>query len=320
MNRAVLGLATDQGAMVLKPAAEATAYTIAARGLMNRKCHCITRSGDGMLAVGTDDFFVQTSKDGLEWKTCLNGLTHSKITSLARHPQHKHLLFAGTSSPAVYLSKDHGVNWERLAALESLPSVSRWTAEAAPFRAKVTGVTCHSEHTGVLFAAIHIGGLAASKDGGQSWFARDKDLPADLRVIIAPPVTSRLYAGTKTGFFRTDDMGGTWVEKTKGFPYKAVSALAVAGSNPELLVAAVSGSPDGMAALLQTKDGGENWEVIDKGLPPINDRVITAIKFGRGGFYAGTNKGDLFGLDNLEGRWTILGSKYPPINAITCLA
>ena len=320
MNRAVLGLATDRGTLVLKPGEEATAYTTAAQGLLNRKCHCITRVGDGRLAAGTEDFFVNFSKDGLEWKPSLEGMTNPKITALARHPQHKHLLFAGTSSPAVYMSKDYGATWGKLAPLESLPSASRWTASQAPFRARISAITCHSEHTGVLFAAISIGGLAASKDGGQNWFARDKGLSPDVRFLIAPPVMSRLYAGTSTGFFRTDDLGGSWEEHTAGLPYRQVTALAIAGSKPDLIVMAVGGRNDGLSALVQSKGGGKSWEVIDKGLPPLGDRIVTCITFGRGGFYAGTNKGDLFGLDNLEGRWTILGSKYPPIHEICCLA
>jgi ligand-binding sensor domain-containing protein len=320
MNRAVLGLATDRGVIVLKPGEEATGYTVANQGILNRRCPCLLRAGDGKLIAGTEDFFVQRSPDGQEWKSSLEGLKRTKITALARHPQHKHLVFAGTSSPAVYLSANHGETWKALAPLESLPSTNRWTAKKAPFLASVTSIACHSEHAGVVFVTIQVGGLAASKDGGKTWIPRDQGLPTDVRQILAPPVSGRLYLGTGHGFFRSDNLGGKWEQHTTGLPYSQVRAMAVAGSNSDVLVLSLSGKDDGLSALAQSKDGGLNWEVTDKGLPRLDNRVITALTFGKGGFYAGTDQGDLFGLDNLEGRWTRLGSNYPPINDIVALA
>jgi hypothetical protein len=320
MNRAVLGLATDRGVIILKPGTEATEYTRANQGLLNRRCGCISRLGDGKLAVGTDDFFVQLSSDGQEWRPSLDGLSRPHVTCLARHPKHKLLLFAGTSSPAVFMSKDNGESWKVLAPLESMPSASRWTSRKAPFRAKVSAVTCHPEHAGLLLASIEVGGLGASKDGGKTWVPRDKGLPPDVRFLIAPAVSGRLYTGTGAGFYRSDDLGGTWAQKTKGLPYQQVRSLCSADSNPDLIVMSVSGKDDGLSALVQSQNGGESWEVIGGGLPRMDNRIVTCITFGRGGFYAGTDQGDLFGLDNMDGRWTRLGSHFPPINAIAALA
>lgn len=320
MNRAVLGLATDRGVLVLKPGAEATEYVVNSQGLLNRRCLCLVRAGDGRLAAGTEDFFVQLSKEGLEWKASLEGLTRPNVTALARHPKHPQLLFAGTSSPAVFMSSDNGGNWKQLGVLESLPSVTRWTARKAPYRAKISSLVCHPEHAGVLVAAIEIGGIAASKDGGKTWISRDHGIVPDVRLLAAPPVAGRLYAGTATGFYRTDDLGGNWVEKMNGIPYRQVRALAYASSNPDLVLMSVSGRDDGLCGLVQSCDGGETWTVTAEGLPRLDDRVVTALAFGRGGFYAGTDKGDLFGLDNLEGRWTRLATNYPPIRDILPLA
>lgn len=320
MNRAILGLATDQGIIVLKPGKEATEYTRASHGLMSRNCPCVIRSGDGRLVAGTDDFFVQHSRQGHEWKASLEGLNRPQITALARHPKHNMLLFAGSSSPAVFMSQDFGETWKALSPLESLPSTSLWSAKAAPFRAKVSSISCHSEHAGVLLVAIEIGGLAASKDGGKTWFARDKDLPREVRKIIAPPVKGRIYAATGEGFYRTDDLGATWHDKTKGLPYRRIQALAIADSNPDIIVMSITNPTETLGALVQSKNGGESWEMTTTGLPGFNDRMVTALAFGRGGFYAGTNRGDLFGLDNMEGRWTRLGTNYPAIHDLITLA
>jgi len=320
MNRAVLGVATERGCMVLKPGEEDTEYTLASQGLVTRQCNCICRAGDGKLVVGTEDFFVQRSKEGQEWKSSLEGLKRTKITALARHPQHKHLLFCGTSTPAVYMSQDHGDTWKPLSPLESLPTTPRWTATKPPYLASVSSIACHSKHAGVVFVTVRVGGLAATKDGGKTWIARDEGLPPDVRQVLTPPVAGRLYLGTKDGFYRSDDLGGTWNKQNHGLPYPSVRALAVASSNPDVLVISVSGTDEGTSAVAQSKDGGLHWEIMDQGLPRMDTRVVTALTFGRGGFYAGTNRGDLFGLDNLDGRWTVLGANHPPILDLLTLA
>ncbi|MFA5504466.1 MAG: hypothetical protein WC314_11330 [Vulcanimicrobiota bacterium] len=316
MDRAILGLATERGIFVLRPGEEATEYLVAAQGLLNRKCGCIAQVGDGRLVAGTQDFFLHTSPNGLEWKASLDGLNRQNITAFGRHPQHAQLLLCGSSPPAIFMSVDYAQTWQSLAPLESLPSVSRWTARQPPYRARISSVVCHPLHDGVIVVGIRIGGLAASRDAGRTWSARDTGLNPDVRVVIAPPVAGRLLVGTGSGIFRSDDLGGTWVEINSGLPYQSVHALVAAPSDPNFLLVSVSGREDGLSAVLQSTDGGESWQMASVGLPRLDDRLITCLVFGRGGCYAGTNKGDLFGLDNREGRWTRLGANLPPINSI----
>jgi photosystem II stability/assembly factor-like uncharacterized protein len=319
MDRAILCLATDRGVVVLKPVGESTEYSIAAQGLLNRKCGCISQMGDGRLVAGTEDFFLHTSSNGLEWKASLDGLNRQHITAFGRHPQHSQILLCGTSSPAAFMSVDYGKSWTSLAPLESLTNASRWTARKAPFRACVSSILCHPSHNGVIVVGIEVGGLAASRDAGKTWSDRDSGLHPDVRVVLAPPVAGRLYVGTGAGFFCTDDLGGTWHEKNDGLPYQRVQAMVVAPSNPDLIMLSVSGSDEGSSAVLQSRDGGKSWTMASDGLPRLDDRLVTSLAFGRGGCYAGTNKGDLFLLDNLDGRWIRLGVNYAAINAIQLL-
>ena len=316
MDRAILCLATDRGVVVLKPVGESTEYSTAAQGLLNRRCGCIAQMGDGRLVAGTEDFFLHTSSNGLEWKASLEGLNRQHITAFGRHPQHGQLLLCGTSSPAAFMSVNYGQSWTALAPLESLANASRWTARKAPFRAFVSSILCHPAHDGVIVVGIEVGGLAASRDAGKSWSCRDTGLNPDVRVVLAPPVAGRLYVGTGAGVFRTENLGGSWQEKNEGLPYQQVQAMAVAPTDPDTILLSVSKNDHGLSAVLQSRDGGDSWVMTSDGLPRLDDRLVTSLAFGRGGCYAGTNKGDLFGLDNLDGRWVRLGVNYPPINAI----
>lgn len=321
MNKAILAVATDKGVSVLKPGQEETDYTLATRGLVNQKCGCITKSGDGRLMVGTESLFVHMSKDGMEWKLSMEGLTRPYITSLARHPKHKHLVFAGTCPPAVFLSADYGTTWQQLGALESLPSANRWTFPDPPYRSRVSSIACHAEHNGVIFCSIENGEMAASKDGGKTWLQRGTGLPTAVRQFIFPPGTTQLvYAGTATGFFRSEDLGGTWKDCNKGLPFTRVLAMTVAEQNPKLIVAAVASAAKGPCTVVLSPDGGDTWKVANTGLPRMDNRRVTCLTYGKGGFYAGTDQGEIFLLNNLEGKWALAMANQAPIRAIATLA
>lgn len=320
MIKSVLGVASDKGISVLKPGKEETNYVLASKGLMGRRCNALIRAGDGRLAAGTDDFFVQMSPDGNEWKPSMEGLTRPQITALARHPQHKHILFAATSPPGVFVSADYGSTWRSLAPLESMPSSSRWSYPEAPYRAKVTSVACHPEHSSVLFCSIENGDLAASKDGGKTWINRGKGLPPSVRDLIIPGNSkSRIYAATSTGFFRSEDLAATWQQFNAGLPFTKVEAMAVAASNPQVLLLSVSAGVKGASTVVLSTNGGDSWAVANSGLPRLDERRITCLTFGKGGFYAGSSKGEIFFLNNLDGRWLPVASNLEPVNALISL-
>ena len=57
------------------------------------------------------------------------------------------------------------------------------------------------------------GGLSVSPDGGESWNRIRNPLPTEcnIRALAADPNNRhRIYAGTDSGLFRTDDNGFTW--------------------------------------------------------------------------------------------------------------
>lgn len=321
MSKAILAVATDNGVSVLKPGKEATDYVLASKGLVGRKCGCVARSGDGRLAAGTQDFFVQLSRDGNEWKPAMEGIARPHITALARHPKHKHLLFAGTCPPAVYMSADFGSTWAALGPLEALDSANRWSFPEAPYRARVSSVACHGEHNGVIFCSIENGEMAASRDGGKTWIPRGTGLPPGVRQFYFPAgFPNRVYAGAATGFFRSEDLGATWKDCNAGLPFTKVEAMAVADAKPDILLVSVAQGAKGPCTVVMSKDGASTWTVVNTGLPRMDNRRVTGLVFGPGGFYAGTDQGEIFLLDNLEGKWKLVMANLPAIRAIAVLA
>lgn len=321
MNKAILAVATDNGVSVLKPGQQATDYVLAGRGLVGRKCGSITRTGDQKIAVGTQDFFVQLSADGSDWKASFEGISRPHITSLGLHPKHKHLLFAGSSPPAVYMSADYGKSWTTMAPLESLPSADRWSYPEAPYRARVSSIVCHGAHPGVIFCSIENGGIAASKDGGKSWSTRGTGLPPSVRQLsFSDRHPDRVYAATGTGFFYSADLGSSWQERNQGLPFTRVEAMAIAEQNPDIVLLSVATGPKGPSTVVLSKDAGQSWSVANVGLPDLDSRRVSGLTFGVGGFYASTDRGEIFFLNNLEGRWIQVATGLGTVRAITALA
>ncbi len=323
MIRAVLAVATDRGVSVLKPGQEATQYDLAGHGLIEHRCLALAQAGNGHLTVGTEKFFVQTSPNGLTWKPSMTGLERPYVTALARHPRNPGLLALGHCPPGVAITQNNGETWQKLSPLESLENATRWSYPAPPYRARVSTLAFHPDHESVLFCGIEVGGLVATNDSGRTWVPRYEGLPVSVRAV-ALPYQTLVYAATAAGFFRSEDLGTSWVEASHGLPYKRIEAMAVATENPNVVLLGLSSAPPGRTtggtALALTLDGGQSWNVSNDGLPRMDDRTVTSLTFGSGGFYAGTDRGDLFLLNNLEGHWTRVAANLPPIRALLTLS
>lgn len=320
MKRAVLVIATDKGVSILKPGEEATNYTLSARGLVDRKCTCLALTGESKIITGTENFFIQTSKDGSCWTAATEGVTRPNITALAQHPKLKHIILAGSCPPAVFTSSNYGSTWQQTAPLEELPSASQWGHPEPPYRAKISSIAIHSEHEGVIFCSVENGGVVASMDGGRKWSKRDLGLPSAARTVLFPPKsTTQVYAATKLGFFRSEDLGGTWTSYNKGLPYHKIISMAVAASNPQMILLSIQNETSGNCTISLSSNGGQSWATANSGLPRLDNRKITGLTFASGGFYAASDQGEIFWLNNLEGRWTQVAASYPPIKSILAI-
>ena len=114
-----------------------------------------------------------------------------------------------------------------------------------------------------IFLGTSTGTIFVSTDGGQNW-ARFAHPAADDFVLdhiaINPKDSNLMYVSAwsvqsqQVGeVFRTSDGGKTW-EQLSGMHGKSVRAMAIAPSDPNVIVA---GALDGV---FRSKDGGNNWE------------------------------------------------------------
>jgi hypothetical protein len=77
--------------------------------------------------------------------------------------------------------------------------------------------------------------------------------------------------------------------------------------------------PDGKAAVWRTRDGGEQWQRLDNGLPQ-NDAYLgvlraamTADELDSPGLYFGTSTGQIFASTDDGDSWREIVSYLPPV-------
>src|SRR5260370_14906730 len=128
-------------------------------------------------------------------------------------------------------------------------------------------------------------GIFEPDDGGKSWTPRNRGLRANWarphdevglcvhRLVRSPADPSRMYQQNHVGVHRSDDGGHSWSEITDGLPSEfGFAAAAHPHDRDAFYVIPLDPGharcmPEGRAAVWRTRDGGETWRELTRGLP-----------------------------------------------------
>ena len=295
-----------------------------------------------ILYIATNDYIYKTRDGGKTWENISQGMTHSRVISLAIDPLFSANVFAGTKGDAVFKSYNGGQSWvSKRAGLEDV-TISSVVHQ-------LVFVPGSSQR---LFAATSMG-VFESEDGGDSWVKRMNGMIEVLMVItidLDPNQPQTVYAGTSGGVYKTVDGARTWVKVNNGLVspevLKSSRALGVTRikvdphDSQNVYIATLTGLyqttngaqswgkigdslPDHMLSDLvldpsmrnvlyvtsrkgvhKSTDGGETWESVNAGLENLNIRALVMSPLDSNSLYVGTNGSGLYRSRDGGHNWT----------------
>lgn len=136
-----------------------------------------------------------------------------------------------------------------------------------------------------------------------------------------------LYQQNHFGVYRTENGGKEWKEVSEGLSSDFGFGMVVhPHDRKSIYVIPIQAEgrfmPEGKAAVWRSRDGGDNWQRLDKGLPQ-EGAFVGVLREGMAndslddtGIYFGTNTGQVFGSRDSGDSWSMVADYLPPVLAV----
>ncbi len=166
---------------------------------------------------------------------------------------------------------------------------------------------------GTIYANVHVGGIARSSDGGETW-EPTIDVDTDVHQVLATP--GSVLAPSAYGLATSVDGGDSWEIATEGLHGTYLRAVAVAGD--DVLVSASTG-PGGERAAVYRQPGGQGpFERCEAGLPEwLAGNVDTGTLAAAGDVVVfASPDGTLYRSSDAGRTWETLAEGLPRVTAV----
>jgi photosystem II stability/assembly factor-like uncharacterized protein len=259
--------------------------------------------------------------------------------------------YAGTSPQGLFQSTDDGATWEGVDGFNESPDRARWCGgDGTPDGPKMHSVIVDPRDASHLYLGMSSGGVMESLDRGASWSALIDGLEvvrgfdASVQIYhdphcmrLHPLRPDRLYQQNHCGIYRIDRPARTWTRIGRNMPSTPDDSPGDVGfpmvlhpRDPDTCwVFPMDAtdvwprtSPGGAPAVYGTRDGGDSWQRLARGLPKNNAwftvkrQAMVADDRTPVGIYFGTTGGEVWGSRD-EGRsWGCLALHLPHIYAV----
>lgn len=199
--------------------------------------------------TGPDAFPVNVSGQ-------INGI--GRVCQIKFHPSADSIVYAVSASGGLFISRDHGVNWN-VTGTDQLP------------RTACSSVCIDYTNDSILYLSTgdpnYYGtdyGIYKSTDGGITWNPANATIGnrMALEMLMDPTDHQTIIAATNDGIFKTNDGGLTWTVKKSGGAFTDMVFKAAAGS--DTVFAATTNS------FWLSADKGETWNQVPIPVPSGN--------------------------------------------------
>lgn len=216
-------------------------------------------------AVAADDGAVALAADGTLWNVDEDGAaefeqlppTRGAVTCVLVNGTD---VWAGTAGGHLLLVREGDLT--PVPSFDEVEGRDRWhTPWGGPPEVRSLDV----DEDDVLFASVHVGGIARSLDQGETWLPSG-EIDWDVhQVVTVPEYAATVTAACGVGMALSTDAGETWETEDRGLHAAYSRALAIAG---DFVVIGVSQGPGGeQAALYRRRLEDSVFERCRTGLP-----------------------------------------------------
>ena len=297
-------------------------------------------SSPDVVYLGTNHGLFRSSDRGERWERLNLSEGRTEVWSVLVHPGNPRILYAGTSPVGVYKSEDGGETWRRL------PGAVQPDRVKMEFTCRVMRLSADPARPDELYAALEVGGVMRSLDGGEHW----EDMSAGLLDLATRPhLKSRIGSDTdiegmmdghalcvsaarpgavilavRMGLFESVDKGASWRDMEVGrfSPLTYGRDVRVSPQDPRVLYACLSPaarSQDG--SLYRSQDLGATWTRFDHGVKA--DRTMMAVALHQRDpeqVYCASRSGQVFGTRDGGRTWRAdrLPEAVEDVYAVAC--
>jgi hypothetical protein len=249
-------------------------------------------------------------------------------------------LWAGTLPGGLFRSDDRGSTWSLVQSLWDLPEHANWFGGGYDYPG-IHSVAVDPRNSTHVVVGVSCGGAWGTRDDGATWDCRARGMFAEFmpperrddpsiqdphRVAVCRDHPDVMWTQHHNGVFRSSDGGRQWQHLPAARPSGFGFAVAAHPGDPKTawFVPAIKDERripvDGKLVVSRTRDGGETFEVLDRGLPsPSFDLVYRhGLDVDRTGqrLAMGSTTGGLWLSEDGGDSWRMLSVHLPPIYAV----
>jgi hypothetical protein len=236
--------------------------------------------------------------------------------------------YAGTRPSAVYHQPPRD-QWRPLNLLTEQPAFGSWTFPVPPHLPNIRDIAFSPSDSRTIYAAVEVGGLLMSTDGGATWENRREGVHLDIHSItVAPGKEDVIYAATGRGFYRSFNAGRVWEPACDGLRGIYLVPIVANIANPhKLITSATNGRPrywrrrdsGAEAVIYRSTDGGARWTSVMGGLPEHLTGAVAGLAVNPSNsdaLYAALEDGHVYASNTFGDDWSEVASGLPPAHAI----